>query len=106
MSLSTRFRTHQIAPDELPLMEALLATFGEAFNEVETAAYELKTFEQKRSEFYIHDLAVAAAHRRQGIATGLIQELRNIAAARGAYVIFVQADIGDDPAIELYNTLV
>lgn len=105
MSLSTRFRTHQIAPDELPLMEALLATFGEAFNEVETAAYKLKKFEQKRSEFYIHDLAVAAAHRRQGIATGLIQELRNIAAARGAYVIFVQADIGDDPAIELYNTL-
>lgn len=69
------------------------------------AAYELKKFEQERSEIYIYDLAVAAAHRREGIATALIQELKNIAAARGAYVIFVQADLGDDPAIELYTKL-
>ena len=27
------------------------------------AAYELKKFEQPRSEIYIYDLAVAAAHR-------------------------------------------
>ena len=69
------------------------------------AAYELQKFEQERSEIYIYDLAVAAAHRREGIATALIQELKNLAAARGAYVIFVQADIGDDPAIELYTKL-
>jgi len=69
------------------------------------AAYELPKFEQERSEIYIYDLAVAAAHRREGIATALIRELQKIAAARGAYVIFVQADIGDDPAIELYTKL-
>jgi aminoglycoside 3-N-acetyltransferase I len=69
------------------------------------AAYELKKFEQERSEIYIYDLAVAAAHRREGIATALIQKLKEIAADRGAYVIFVQADIGDDPAIELYTKL-
>ncbi|WP_136413883.1 AAC(3)-I family aminoglycoside N-acetyltransferase [Herbaspirillum sp. ST 5-3] len=69
------------------------------------AAYELKKFEQERSEIYIYDLAVAAAHRREGIATALIQELKSIAAARGAYVIFVQADLGDDPAIALYSKL-
>lgn len=91
-------------------MRALLAKFGEAFNDVETytgrppnsgylrrllgsdyfialaatkdstvvgglAAYELKKFEQERSEIYIYDLAVSAAHRREGIATALIQEL-------------------------------
>ena len=39
-------------------------------------AYELKKFEQERSEIYIYDLAVAAAHRRQGIATALIQKLK------------------------------
>ena len=50
-------------------------------------------------------LAVAAAHRRQGIATALIQELKNIAAARGAHVVFIQADLGDDPAIALYTKL-
>ncbi len=69
------------------------------------AAYELQKFEQERSEIYIYDLAVAAAHRREGIATALIQELKTIAAARGAYVIFVQADIGDEPAIALYTKL-
>jgi aminoglycoside 3-N-acetyltransferase I len=69
------------------------------------AAYELQKFEQERSEIYIYDLAVAESHRRKGIATALIQELQRIAAARGAYVIFVQADHGDDPAIALYTKL-
>jgi aminoglycoside 3-N-acetyltransferase I len=71
------------------------------------AAYELRKFEQERSEIYIYDLAVAAAHRRRGIATALIEELKTIAAARGAHAIFVQADRGieDEPAIELYGKL-
>jgi aminoglycoside 3-N-acetyltransferase I len=69
------------------------------------AAYELKKFEQERSEIYIYDLAVAEGHRRQGIATALIHELRTIAVSRGAYVIFVQADLGDDPAIALYTKI-
>ena len=134
--LSIQQLTHQ----DQALMESLLATFGEAFDEVETyggkrpsaaylrrllssdyfialaalkdgevvggiAAYQLKKFEQERSEIYIYDLAVAAAHRREGIATALIQELKKLAAARGAYVIFVQADVGDAPAIALYSKL-
>jgi len=69
------------------------------------AAYELRKFEQERSEIYIYDLAVAAEHRRQGIATALILELKNIAAARGSHVIFVQADLVDGPAIALYTKL-
>lgn len=140
MSFSARFNIRQLGSDDARVMEALLTTFGEAFDEVETygksrpcvdylqrllgsdyfialaalkggevvggiAAYELKKFEQERSEIYIYDLAVAAAHRREGIATALIQELKNIASARGAHVIFVQADSGDDPAIELYTKL-
>jgi aminoglycoside 3-N-acetyltransferase I len=70
-------------------------------------AYELRKFEQERSEIYIYDLAVALAHRREGIATMMIEELKKIAVAHGAYVIFVQADIGveDQPAIELYTKL-
>ena len=69
------------------------------------AAYELKKFEQERSEFYIYDLAVADSHRRKGVATALIRELQRIAAARGAYVIFVQADLPDAAAISLYSKL-
>lgn len=70
-------------------------------------AYDLKKFEQERSEIYIYDLAVATAHRRQGIATALIEQLKNIAAQRGAWVIFVQADTGaeDAPAIALYSRM-
>ena len=131
---------HRLTRDDHALMGSLLATLGEAFDDVEAygrhrpsagylqqllgsdyfialaalkngavvggiAAYELKKFEQERSEIYLYDLAVSAAHRREGIATALIQELRSLAAARGAYVIFVQADIGDEPAIALYSKL-
>jgi aminoglycoside 3-N-acetyltransferase I len=68
-------------------------------------AYELDKFERARREIYIYDLAVDARHRRQGIATQLIEALRGIASERGAWVIYVQADYGDDPAIALYEKL-
>lgn len=67
------------------------------------AAYELKKFERDRREIYIYDLAVAEEHRRKGVATALIGELKRIARERQAYVIYVQADKGDDPAIALYE---
>ena len=68
-------------------------------------AYELRKPERERSEFYIYDLAVSASHRRRRVATDLIEELKQIAGARGASVIFVQADWGDDAAIALYSRL-
>ena len=68
-------------------------------------AYELRKFKQERSEIYIYDLAVAHECRRQGIATALIDHLKTIASDRGAYVIYVQADITDPPAIALYTKL-
>lgn len=68
-------------------------------------AYQLDKFEQDRREIYIYDLAVLESHRRCGIATGTINALRDIAAARDVYVIFVQADLVDAPAIALYESL-
>lgn len=68
-------------------------------------AYDLPKPEQERSEIYLYDLAVAESHRRRGIPRALIAALQDIAAARGAWVVFVQADHGDDPAIALYTTL-
>lgn len=68
-------------------------------------AYVLPKFEQERSEVYIYDLAVDESFRRRGIATALIDTLRTICDAQGAYVIFVQADYGDEPAIALYEKL-
>lgn len=69
------------------------------------AAYVLPKFEQARSEIYLYDLAVSSAYRRRGIATAMIEELKAVARALGAYVIFVQADGGDEPAIALYTQL-
>ena len=68
-------------------------------------AYDLKKPERERSEIYIYDLAVARNHRRQGVATALIEHLKPIATERGAHVIFVQADRSDPPAIALYSKL-
>lgn len=69
------------------------------------AAYVLPKFEQARSEIYIYDLAVSAGHRRRGVATALIQRTRRLAVELGAWVIYVQADYGDDPAVALYTKL-
>jgi len=105
--------THEGAPSGDFYVESLFADPGivmlAAFAETEVigglVAYELRKYERERSEFYIYDLAVAEPHRRRGIATQLIEALKPIAAARGGWAIFVQADHGDDPAIALYTKL-
>ena len=134
------FTVRRLGADDLALMDALLTTFGEVFEEIDTycrsrpsdsyvkrllsseafialvalkdgtvigglAAYELPKFEQERSEIYIYDLAVAAASRRQGVATALIEEVNVIAAAHGAWVVFIQADQDNAPAIALYSKM-
>ena len=67
--------------------------------------YELQKFEQERSEIFIYDLAVAQSHRRQGIASAMIEAIRAIARERGARTVFVQADTAaeDAPAQALYR---
>jgi aminoglycoside 3-N-acetyltransferase I len=68
-------------------------------------AYALHKLERERSEVYIYDLAVAEEHRRRGLATSLIESLKPIAVQQGAWVIFVQADPWDAPAMALYTSL-
>ena len=134
------FTVRRLVPSDVPLLRALNALFGEAFEDPEAyggappddaylaallakahvavlvaqaddqvvgglVAYELEKAERARREFYIYDLAVEAAHRRRGIATALIDHLRGLARERGAWVIYVQADHGDEPAVALYTGL-
>ncbi|HXG99651.1 MAG TPA: GNAT family N-acetyltransferase [Sphingomicrobium sp.] len=68
-------------------------------------AYELIKLEQQRSEIYVYDLAVHDAFRRRGVATSLIEALKAIARECGAWMIFVQADPPDAPAVALYEGL-
>jgi aminoglycoside 3-N-acetyltransferase I len=86
---------------------SIIALVAQAEDEIigGLVAYELDKFEQARREIYIYDLAVAATQRRQGVATALVERLKSIARRRGAWVIYVQADYGDDPAIALYEKL-
>jgi aminoglycoside 3-N-acetyltransferase I len=105
--------TYGAARPQAAYLERLLAseTFLALVAEVEgvvvggLAAYELRKFERARSEIYIYDLAVSAEHRRRGVATALIERLRDIASERGAWVMFVQADPVDAPAVALYQKL-
>ena len=69
------------------------------------AGYELVKFEAERSEIYIYDLAVREEHRRRGVATALIEALKPVAREKGAWVIMVQADPPDLPAVALYDKL-
>ena len=69
------------------------------------AGYVLPKFEQARREVYIYDLAVDESFRRRGVAPGLINKVRAVAAERGAWVLYVQADRDDDPAVALYSKL-
>ena len=69
------------------------------------AAYEMVKFEAERSEIYIYDLAVRERHRRKGVATALIEALKPIGRERGAWVLMVQADPPDAPAVALYDKL-
>ena len=69
------------------------------------AAYELVKFEAERSEIYIYDLAVIERYRRQGVATALIAAVQEIGRDKGAWVVFVQADPPDEPAVALYDKL-
>lgn len=95
------YRSALLARDDVAMLVALDdQTLAGAL-----VAYELRKFEQERSEFYIYDLAVAQAWRRRGIATALIDHLKTIAKTNGGWVVYVQADDGDDPAIALYSKL-
>lgn len=83
---------------------ALVALTGEGVIGA-LVAYELRKFEQERSEFYLYDLAVAGQWRRRGVATALIDALKAIAKSNGGWVVYVQADYGDEPAVALYTKL-
>lgn len=87
-----------------PATIALAARDGDAVVGALTG-YVLPKLEQERSEIYIYDLAVATSHQRRGIATALIGHLQDMAGQIGAWVIYVQADYGDNPAIALYTKL-
>lgn len=57
------------------------------------------------NEVYVYDLAVHHDFQRIGIGTRLIKELKRISCVKGDKEIFLQADIGDEYAIDFYKKI-
>jgi aminoglycoside 3-N-acetyltransferase I len=65
-------------------------------------AHTLPMTRSPTSEMFIYDLAVRQDHRRQGIASRLVSELRAAAAIAGIHEIFVPANNEDVHALDFY----
>jgi aminoglycoside 3-N-acetyltransferase I len=102
---STTYTEKLLAKEHVIVLAALHGEAGKEQVVGGLVAYELPKIEEARSEIYIYDLAVDEAHRRRGIAAALIEALQPIAHSCGAWVIYVQADYGDEPAVALYTKL-
>jgi aminoglycoside 3-N-acetyltransferase I len=67
--------------------------------------YELILPTKKKKELYLYDLAVDEKHRKQGIATSLMNELKMHARENNISLIFVEAESADIEAIGFYRSL-
>lgn len=89
----TSYTSRVLGSADVKLMEAMLTTFGEAFEDVKAYSGNRPTGEYLRRLLGSDQFMAIAAMKQGEIVGGL------------AYVIFVQADKGDAPAIALYTKL-
>ncbi len=66
-------------------------------------AYELPMFKQETSEMYLFELGVKKTHRRKGVATALIDALKEICREKKIGVMFLEAWADNTPALKLYE---
>ncbi len=67
--------------------------------------YELQKYYKAESEFSIYDLAIEPSHQRLGIATSLLEKIKEICDQREINSIFVDAHTEDVEAIKFYESL-
>ncbi len=67
--------------------------------------FELQKYYKAESEFFIYDLAVDPSHQRHGIATRLLEKIKEICYQRQINSIFVDAHTEDQEAIRFYESL-
>lgn len=65
-------------------------------------AYELPMIHAERSELFIYDLAVQPAFQRKGVATRLLETLKEYGRKKGIAELFVAANEEDAQAINFY----
>jgi ribosomal protein S18 acetylase RimI-like enzyme len=61
------------------------------------------THPDKGTEMFLYELAVDPSHQRQGIGTGLVTALRDLAAQKGCYDMWVLTDDDNKPALNTYR---
>ena len=96
-------------PADTAVLYGLLDVFAEAFEDPQTYS-TARPDEQWLARLLGSDTFIALAVLQEervvaGLATALIAELQTIAAECGAWVVYVQADYEDAPAVALYSGL-
>lgn len=66
--------------------------------------YVLDQYYSEKPQAYIYDLAVLQEHQRKGIGKNLIDFTIDYCGQKGFEEVFVQAEKGDDYAIEFYRS--
>ncbi len=67
-------------------------------------AYELIMFDEEKKEMFLYEMGVIKAHRKKGIATRLIEVLKQFCSSHGIPVIFVGTSMDNEAARRLYTT--
>lgn len=68
-------------------------------------AHTLPMTRSAKSELFVYDIAVHAAHQRRGVGRLLLEQLRAAATAVGISEAFVAADNEDQHALDFYRAL-
>src|SRR5215203_550557 len=66
-------------------------------------AYELLKYKSETTEMFLYEINVAATHRRKGVASALIEFLKETCAEKNIKSMFVLAEADNLPAVRLYE---
>ena len=67
-------------------------------------AYEMKMFKRQTTEIFLYEIGVDEAHQQKGVATALIEYLKEICSSKGIVEMFVGTEKANIPAQKLYAT--
>ena len=67
-------------------------------------AYELKMFKRETTEMFLYEIGVDEDHQQKGVATALIEFLKEICASKGIVEMFVGTEKDNIAARKLYAT--
>ena len=67
-------------------------------------AYELERIDRSRPMLFIYEIEIVKSHQRQGVATRMIELLKDICCEKGAFKMFVITAASNTAALRLYDS--